>query len=118
MLAALVCISLSISDRSDGPPDSREQVCLPKIQVIVVTKLMEAGMNGSSLKFAKCNRFPSSFYELVQQLTRVDRKGNAEPGSNTCEIHVDFNSYISLFLRIIKIDCKKEEGKIQITQLH
>ena len=66
----------------DGSPDSRSQVCLPKIQVIVGTKSTEAGINGTSLKFAKCNGFPSSFYELVQQLGRVDRKGNAEPGSN------------------------------------
>ena len=87
------------------------------MQVIVVTKSMEAGINGTSLKFAKCNGFPSGFYELVKQLGRVDRKGNAEPGSNTYEVHVDFYSYVSLFLRMMKLDCK-EERKIQITQLH
>ena len=78
---------------------------------------MEAGINGASLKFGKCNRFLSRFYELVQQLGRVDRKGNTEPGSNTYEIYVDFFSYASLSLRIMKLECK-EEQKIQITQLY
>ena len=36
---------------------------------------------------------------------------------NQDQTHVDFFSYVSLFLRIMKLDCK-EEQKIQITQLH
>ena len=48
----------------DKTSDSREQVCLPKIQVIVGTKSMEAAIIGTNLKFAKCNGSPSSFYEL------------------------------------------------------
>ena len=73
---------IAVGQCMDETSDSHERVKLPKIQVIVGTKSMEAGINGTSLKFAKCNGFPSSFYELVQQLGRVDRKGNAEPGSN------------------------------------
>ena len=42
----------------DKTSETREQVCLSKIQVIVGTKSMKAGINGTSLKFAKCNRFP------------------------------------------------------------
>ena len=77
----------------------------------------QESMELCSLKFAKCNGLPLSFYELVQQLGRVNRKVNAEPGSNTYEVHIDFYSYVSLFLRTMKLDCKKER-KIQITQLH
>ena len=69
------------------------------------------------MKFAKCNGFPSSFYELVQQLGRVDRSGTAEPGSNTYEIHVDLYSYVFLFVRIMKIETA-DERKVQLKQLH
>ena len=69
------------------------------------------------MKFGKCNGFPASLYELVQQLGRVDRSGTAEPGSNTYEIHVDLYSYVSLFIRIMQVD-NPEERKVQLKQLH
>ena len=61
--------------------------------------------------------FPNNFYELVQQLGRVDRKGTAKPGENTYEIHVDFYSYVSLFVRIMSCD-SADERRIQLAQLH
>ena len=63
------------------------------------------------------NGFPNNFYELVQQLGRVDRKGTAKPGENTYEIHVDFNSYISLYMRIMSCD-SVDERATQLKQLH
>ena len=61
--------------------------------------------------------FPNNFYELVQQLLRVNRRGTTIPGENTCEIHVDFYSYISLFMHIMSCD-SADEPRIQLAQLH
>ena len=97
--------------------EGSEDVKLPKIQVIVATKSAEAGINGTCLEFGKMSGFPSNCWELVQQLGRVDRKGTADPGSNTYEIHVDFNCYVSLFLRIVSGD-SADERQIQLEQLH
>ena len=50
----------------------KDIVRLPKMQCILATKSAEAGINGKFLKFGKVNGFPASFYELVQQLGRLD----------------------------------------------
>ena len=44
----------------------------PKIQLILAAKSAEAGINGKFLKHGKVSGFPSSIYELVQQLGRLD----------------------------------------------
>jgi superfamily II DNA helicase RecQ len=77
-------------------------VRLPKIQLILATKSAEAGINGKFLKHGKVSGFPSSIYELVQQLGRLDRGGTDPAGSNAYEVHVDFYSYISLFVCILQ----------------
>ncbi len=97
--------------------DEDEQVVLPKVQCIIATKSAEAGINGPHLKFAKMNGLPASLYELVQQLGRVDRTATGEPGSNTYEVHIDFGSYTSIFLRIMAIG-DANERKIQLLALH
>ena len=97
--------------------DDDESVSLPKIKIIVATKSAEAGINGKCLEFGKMRGFPNIFYELVQQLGRVDRKGTAKPGENTYEIHVDFYSYVSLFVRIMSCD-SADERRIQLAQLN
>ena len=56
-------------------------------------------------------------YELVQMLGRVNRKGTAEPGSNTYEVHVDATSYASLFVRIMRIP-DADERRVQLRALH
>ena len=94
-----------------------EEVKLPKIQCIVATKSAEAGINGKFLEFGKMNGIPSSKYELVQALGRVDREGKAEPGSNTYQIHADAYSHTSQFVRIMKCPSRSERA-IQMTDLN
>ena len=53
----------------------------------------------------------------LQQLGRVDRRGTATLGSNTYKIHVNVNSYISLFLRCMQTACPIH-CKLQLNQLH
>ena len=62
------------------------------------------------------NGFPANSYELVQQLGRVDRNGTADPGENICEVQVDFNSYLSLYVQIMSCD-SAEERTIQLAQI-
>ena len=95
---------------------NEEEVELPKIQYIVATKSAEAGINGKFLEFGKMNGIPSSKYELVQALGRVDREGKASPGSNTYQIHADAYSHTSQFVRVMKCPCR-EERKIEMAQL-
>ena len=82
---------------SDNTP-----IALIKIQVILAAKSAGAGISGKFLKYGKVNGFASSFYELVQQLGRLNCNGAARPGSNVYKIHVDFYSYVSLHVRIMQ----------------
>ena len=66
-----------------GEMTDEDEVELPKIQCIVTTKSVEAGINGKFLEFGKMNDIPSSKHELVQALGRVDREGKVIPGTNT-----------------------------------
>ena len=63
------------------------------------------------------NGFPNNFHELVQQLGRVNRKGTTKPDENTYEIPVDFNSYVSLYVRKWTAT-SADERMTQLTQLH
>ena len=83
-------------------PTLNTPVQLPKIQSILATKSVEAGINGKFLKHDKVSGFPSLFYELAQQLGRLDRGGTDPPGYNVYKVHVDFYSYVSLFVCIIQ----------------
>ena len=90
---------------------------LPKVQIVVGTKALQCGVSGNYIKHAFKKGFPTNMYELVQELGRVDRQRNAEPGTNTYEIHVSFNSYISIFVRIMQND-DGAERQVQLRQLH
>ena len=41
-----------------------------------------------------------SWHELVQEMGRVDRLQNAEPGSNQYNIYLNLNTYLSLWMRV------------------
>ena len=56
-------------------------------------------------------------YELVQQMGRADRVGTDAAGTNTYEVHIDLNSYVSLYVRIMQCDCERER-RVQLRQMH
>ena len=88
-----------------------------KCSALLQQNLLKQASMEKNLKFGKCNGFPASFYELVQQLGRVDRNGMAEPGSNTYEIHVDLYSYVCFsFHSNTEIrQSRRKEGAIETT---
>ena len=98
-------------DISTSANSTENEVCLPKIQCIVATKSAQAGINGLWLKYGKKKGIHVSPYELVQEFGWVHRRMNAAPGSNSYEIHLDFNSYISIFLRTMQCDNAAEQKK-------
>ena len=61
---------------------------------------------------AKHKGFPASLYDIMQELGRVDQKLSGEPGSNSYQIHVSFNSYVSLYILITGTKDKKERPKL------
>ena len=96
--------------------DEDATILLPKVQIVVGTKALQCGVSGNLIKHAFKKGFPGNLYELVQELGRVDRLRNAEPGTNTYEVHVSFDSYISLFIHIMQNTIAKERS-IQLSQL-
>ncbi len=57
---------------------------------------------GSSTWCITCFRIglPPSWHELVQEMGRVDRLQNAEPGSNRYNVYLNLNTYLSLWMRV------------------
>ena len=95
-------------DRTANVDTIDDEVLPPKIQCIVATKSAQAGINSLWLICGKKKGLPASPYEQVQGFGCVDRWMNAEPGSNTYEIHLDLNSYVSLFVRTMTSDNASE----------
>ena len=85
-----------------------DEVLLLKIQCIVVTKSTQAGINSLWLKYGKNKGLPASLCKQVQEFERVDRQMNAEPNSNTYKIHLDFNSYVLMFICTMTSDNASE----------
>ena len=55
---------------------------------------------------------PASLYEQVQEFGRVDRQMNVAPGSNKYDIHLDFNSYVLIFLQTFQRDNATEQNTL------
>ena len=117
ILKCFSCPSVTSRPQKDNDTETSDEIKLPKIQCIIGTKSMEAGINGKYLEFAKITGLPSSFYELVQQLGRVDRNGTVVPGANTYEVHLDLFCYMSIYVRVMTCDCQ-DERQIQLRQVH
>ena len=54
---------------------------------------------------------PSNLYILMQTMGRVDSHLDSVPGSNTYEIHISFDSIISMFGRIMRTPNATERSK-------
>ena len=82
--------------------DSAVEIVLPRVQIIVGTEAMNCGVSSDHLKHCKYVGIPPNLYILLQTMGRVDRRLNAIPGSNTFEIHISFDSVISMYLRVMR----------------
>jgi len=74
---------------------------LPKIQILTAASSANCGISSNDLDNALHEGLPPSLYELLQEMGRVNRKLSAIPGECHHEVHISFNSCISLYIRII-----------------
>ena len=80
----LKCFSCpAATSRPQKDTETSDEAKLSKIQCIIRTKSMKAGINGKYLEFAKTTGLSSLFYELVQQMGRVDRNVTAVRSAKT-----------------------------------
>jgi len=74
---------------------------LPKIQILTATSSANCGISSNDLNNALHKGLPSSLYELLQEMGQVNRKLSAITGECHYEVHILFNSCISLHIRIM-----------------
>ncbi len=77
----------------------------PNYQIMVCTGAAEAGISSNSVYHAKQCGLPASFHALSQNLGRVNRQQTvAEPNIFSYEVHLSFDSVISLFVQAMRND--------------
>ena len=85
---------------------------LHEIQILITISAANAGVSSNWLMVAKHKGLPASFYDIMQELGREDRKLSGEPGSSSYQIHVSFGSYGLLFLRIMGTKNTSERAEL------
>ena len=88
--------SYTISDITSSGDDP---IILPPNQVVTATATANCGVSSNELAHCKHKGHPPTLYDVVQEMGRVNRMLLALPGSNTYEIHVSADSYVSLYVR-------------------
>lgn len=78
------------------------EVVLPNIQILTCTSAADAGISSTPLEDGHQKGFPASAYALSQNSGRVDRLMRALRGECSYEVHVSFDSLLSLYVRIMK----------------
>jgi hypothetical protein len=83
----------------------------PNIQIMTGTSAVNVGISSNTLTTCMHKGLPPNLYDLVQALGRVDRKQTSEPGSNRYEIHISFDSVVSLYIRLMQNEDSTERQK-------
>ena len=83
----------------------------PNIQIMMGTSAVNVGISSNTLTTCMHKGLPPNLYNLVQALGRVDRKQTSEPGSNRYEIHISFDSVVSLYIRLMTNEDSTERQK-------
>eukprot|EP00984_Skeletonema_dohrnii_P009330 scaffold3571_cov78-Skeletonema_dohrnii-CCMP3373.AAC.2 len=85
---------------------------LPMYQIMVCTGAAEAGISSDSVYHVKQTGLPASFHVISQNLGRVNRQQMvADPNTFTYEVHLSFDSLISLIVRTMRNDDTSERTK-------
>ena len=79
-----------------------KDIQLLKTQILTGISSINGGVNINYLSHIKYKGLSPSLYDVVQEMGHVDLSLLAEPGSNTYKIHISFDSYISLYIRIMR----------------
>ena len=88
--------------------ESTNKIVLDKIQTVVGTEAMNAGMSSDYMKYCMYRGIPPNLYVLLQCMGRVDRQLNAVPGTHIFEIHLLLDTFVTMFIHIQHVSVKKE----------
>mmetsp|Transcript_15257 Transcript_15257/g.32285 ORF Transcript_15257/g.32285 Transcript_15257/m.32285 type:complete len:390 (+) Transcript_15257:1064-2233(+) len=104
---------------SYSPPGCEDDVEseLPRNQITVATSAANAGISSKLCTKSRHKGLPPDFYDLVQEMGRVDRLLSAVPGSNKYVVHISLNCYASLFIRCMRVKSPSER-RIQLMNIH
>jgi hypothetical protein len=100
-LMASFCGDSSLHDTDNEPlHHDQNDIALPRIWCMPCTSAANCGV--SSVNCTTCFRLgpPPSWHEMVQEMGRVDRLHNADVGTNSYNIFLNVNTFISLWMRI------------------
>ena len=100
------------------PPTSTvsvgEEIQMPNIQIMVCTSAADCGVSAKQyLTCGKQKGITATMYSVLQNMGRVDRLNNAGPGECTYEVHISFDSVVSLYVRIMR-NTDIQESKRQV----
>ena len=90
--------------------DVDTEIVLNKTQVVVGTDVMNAGVSSDYMKYCFYRGIPPNLYVLMQTMGCVDRCLDAEPGTHTFEIHLSFDTLVTMFIRIKQGESNKEQS--------
>ena len=98
-LMASFCSDAPSTDIHNGTHTSNDET-LPRIWCMTCTSAANCGV--SSINCTNCFRLGPlpSWHEMVQEMGRVDRLHDSATGTNTYNIFLNVNTFISLWLRI------------------
>ena len=85
---------------------------LSLIQILTSTSSANTGISSNELMFGKHAGLVASMYNVLQEMGSGNRRGTALPVSNTFEVHISFESLISL-LRCAMPNSDAEEQSAQ-----
>ena len=92
--------------------------CLPPSKLakgfydeIMATSSANCRISSNELDNAFHEGFPSTLYELLQEMSQVDRKMNVIPGTCSYQVHILFTSYVSLFVRAMSNEDKHKQKR-------
>ena len=102
-----------ISPNIDGEDDTK----LPYVSIMPCTSAAQCGI--SSKRCSRAYRYgpPPNMNDLVQEMGRVDRSHNAAPGDHGYFVHMNFDTYINLFIRT-QCECNPIVRKRLEEELH
>jgi len=80
-----------------------DEMCeMPNQVVLPATAAANAGISSNHCHHCYRNGPPPNLYDLVQEMGRTDRDRSLPPGWNRFELHVSWDSAVSMFVRIMQ----------------
>ena len=97
--------------------DVDTEIILNKTRLVDGTGAMIAGVSSDNMKYCSYRGIPPNLYVLMQTMGCVGHRLNVVPGSNLSEIHLYFDTLVTMFI-CIKQGISNEEQSTQLIALY